>query len=221
MFRRRLAGNHDFRALNERDGRLAAAQAERRNRIARDDGGQCVVTDSEPNLRQHPLATHLFDNAAQLIAGAQGDDGWRRGGRRRSAVIREASRIGKKSLDFARRHAVMPTLRSSRPDGALVNPLFERRVADADSSRCLPHGEQAHRRTIPDPTRSRFCVGESAGALRFPNPFSNRPRQLRSTAGWIAHRPRLIRLACPFDRRNGPRARHSGGCSRLPAGPAA
>jgi len=59
-------------------------------------------------------------------------------------MIRQAARVGEQALDFAGRHAVVPAARARRPNGALVDPVFERRIPDADARRGLTDGQKAH-----------------------------------------------------------------------------
>ena len=53
---------------------LASSQLQLVHRIPRDDSCQPLIADAQTNLRQQTFRTHLFDDAAQLVATADGDE---------------------------------------------------------------------------------------------------------------------------------------------------
>jgi hypothetical protein len=70
-----LPRDHDLGRFDDRQGLVTAAQLELVDRIAGDDRGQRLIADSQAYLGEQPLAAHLVDDAPQLIAAAQRDNG--------------------------------------------------------------------------------------------------------------------------------------------------
>ena len=104
-----------------------------------------LIADPQPHLREQSLAAHLVDDAAELVASAQGDDG--------AAVARRrpgewAPGRGQQPFDLGVRDTVMPAGRRPGPEDALVNPLFQRRIADAEAAGGFARGVRAPRLRI-------------------------------------------------------------------------
>jgi hypothetical protein len=66
----RLARDHHLGRLDDGDGGMAAFQFEGLDAVARDDGGQLLVPDAEPHLRQEAVNANFVHDSTQLIAAA-------------------------------------------------------------------------------------------------------------------------------------------------------
>ena len=133
---RHFPRDHHLGRFDDRDGVLSALQLQLVDRIPRDDGSQALIADSKANLRQQAVDAHFFDKPMQPVASAEGDDpGLRCGG----AAGRGPARmlVREEALDLGLRDAVMPARGVRRAHHALMNPLLERRVADAEADRLL------------------------------------------------------------------------------------
>ena len=101
-----LAAHHDFRRLDDRDGFVATPQLELAYGVAGDHRGQHLVADAQTHLGQQPIGADFVDNAAQLIAAAEGDEDAVRGAGARP--LRQRAARGQQALDLFRGDAVMP-----------------------------------------------------------------------------------------------------------------
>jgi hypothetical protein len=69
-----LAGDHDFRGLDDGQRLVAAPELQFVDRIPGDNGGQRLIAYPQPNLGEQPLAPHFVDDAVKLVAAAESDN---------------------------------------------------------------------------------------------------------------------------------------------------
>ena len=62
-----LARDHHLGGLDDRERFVAAAEVKFLHGVARDDRGQPLVADSQPDLRDHSALANLLDDAAKLL----------------------------------------------------------------------------------------------------------------------------------------------------------
>src|SRR5208282_2072416 len=117
--------DHHFGALDQRRGLVAAFQAHLPRGVGGNDGSDVLAADGEPDLRQQALDAHLDDAAHQLIAPADGAEVGAALGRL------FAQRAEEKAVDLAERNAMVAAGGLYRAQLALVDPLLQAGVADA------------------------------------------------------------------------------------------
>src|SRR5208337_1835601 len=120
------AESHHFGGFDERGGALAGLQAHLFGGIGGDDGGDVLLADCERNLRQESAEFDGDDAPDELVAPADlaeiaaacGD-------------VAALKLLRNQPVDFRFRHAMVPAGRLGALDLAVVDPLLQRRIADA------------------------------------------------------------------------------------------
>jgi hypothetical protein len=132
--------DHHLRRLDDRQRFIPPRQFQLVDGIAGDDRGEALISDTEAHLREEAVDADFVDDAAELSAPAQRDD-------RASGPARLRQRPpgpGEEAVDLAGRNAVMSTGCRPGADGALVDPLLERRVAHSQPVGGGPRRHQIH-----------------------------------------------------------------------------
>jgi hypothetical protein len=143
-----FARDHHFGRLDNRDRVVSPPQFQLVNRVAGDDRGQRLIADSQSHLAEQAVAADLFHVAAQAVASAQGDDQARRA---RCSRDRGAGRRspGRQPVDLDVGNPVVTARGLRGPHAALINPLLERRIADAQPRGGGANGQKCHDAVIP------------------------------------------------------------------------
>ena len=138
----RLSGapDHHLGRLDDGERLVAPPELELVHAVAGDDRGQGLIADAEPDLREQPLDAHLLDDAAKLVAAAERDDR----ALRAPGPGQRPARGGEQAIDLGVGHAVVPAGGAARPHRSLVDPLFDRGVADAEALGRLARGDEVH-----------------------------------------------------------------------------
>lgn len=126
----RFARDHHLSSLDDGKGRLASFQLQLFGRVAGNHRRQSLVSDPQPDLSEQSFDTDLFDNPAELIPPADGDED-ARGTSGPPREGRDGSPRCQEALDFGFGNPMMTAIGADRSHRPLVDPLFERRVADA------------------------------------------------------------------------------------------
>jgi len=92
-----LPRDHDLGRLDDRQRLVTTSELELVDRVAGDDRGQRLIANAQAYLGEQPLAAHLLDDAPQLVAAAERDDGAGVGPRRAGHRL---STRGQQSFDF-------------------------------------------------------------------------------------------------------------------------
>ena len=100
-----FARDHDLSGFDDRERVVSAAQLELADGVARDDGGERLVSDSESHLTEQAVDSYLFDETSKSIAAAQRDDESRRSFR---LARRRAGRNGDRRTGGRHARALRP-----------------------------------------------------------------------------------------------------------------
>ena len=134
------ARDHHFGRLHDRQRFVAASQLQLVDGVARDHRRQRLAADAKPHLRQQSVDPDFLDHGAQLISSAQRDDApgavAARCAAGRGPVERAGDRSRRPRRDDARR-------RSRVRHRSLVDPLLERRIADAQAAGSLARSDRS------------------------------------------------------------------------------
>ena len=138
-----LTRDHDFGRLDDGQGLIASSKLQLVDGVAGDHGRERLITDAQTHLREQAFDADFVHVAAQLVPSAQRDndaDALGSGGR----GLGECRRC-EQPIDFRVRDAMVSSARHARSHAPLVDPVLERRVADAEPGRGLSDREQCHR----------------------------------------------------------------------------
>src|SRR5215831_3041625 len=130
--------NHHFCGFDERIYRHAFLQIQITGGVARDDRSDRLTADLDADLREQAVVAHFDDLAEKLIAAADGVQADR-------LPLRFTLIAPYEAFDLAPRDAMVSARGLHRFDLAVVNPLLERRVADAHKLRGIMQSEQFHK----------------------------------------------------------------------------
>jgi len=131
--------DHDFGGFDQRGGGLANFQAHLAHCVRCNDGRDVLTTDGQRYLGHQPADLDFGDAARELVAPAD------------PAEIRPPLVDGRpfpgsveEFIDLLFGNAVMAARGLDGLDLALVDPLFERRIADAQDLGCFARREKFH-----------------------------------------------------------------------------
>src|SRR5579884_747324 len=123
------AKNHDLRGFDEGDGTVARFSAQLLGGIGGDDGGDVLFADGEGDLGKQPAELYGDDASDELVAAA--DSAEITAARDNVASVQF---FREHAVDFAFRNAVVATRSFRGLDLTAIDPLLERRVADAEDA---------------------------------------------------------------------------------------
>src|SRR5215470_20348258 len=126
--------HHHFGGFDERVNRHALLQIQITGGVARDDRSDRLTADLDADLREKAVVAHFDDLAEKLIAAADCVQADR-------LPLRFTLIAPDEAFDFTLRDAMMASRSLHRFDLAVVNPLLERRVADAYKLRGVMQSE--------------------------------------------------------------------------------
>src|SRR6267142_296296 len=139
-------GDHDLCRLDDRQRLLPSPQLQLVDRVAGDDRRQPLVANPQPHLREQPVRPDLFDDAAQLVAAADRHEHPDRTRTARAARGRRFSLRCQHPVDLGVGDPVMSAARADGPHRALVDPLLQRGIADAEPVGRGANGQERHYR---------------------------------------------------------------------------
>ena len=137
-----ILANHHLGGFDDRDSRIAPFELQLANGIASNDRGQDLVANAQSNLCKQSVRADFVDNAAELIAAAEGHQYAVSGGL--SPPFRWFAAGSEQAIDFIRGHAVMAALGANRADRALMDPPLHRGIGDAKLLRRVASREKVH-----------------------------------------------------------------------------
>ena len=141
-----FARDHHFGGLDDGKGRLATFQLQFIDGVARDHSRQPLVANTQPDLGEQSFDAYLFNNPAELVPSADGDEDTR-GMFGPPREGRDAPLRRQEALDFGFGNAMMTAIGADGSHRAFVDPLLEGRVADAQLGGGGADREQRHLRT--------------------------------------------------------------------------
>jgi hypothetical protein len=130
--------NHHFGRLDKRGGALAYFEAHFPGSVCGDDRGDVLLTDGQGYLREESTEFDGDNSADQLIAA---------GNLSEIATpklnVSAFQGFGNQAINFGFRDAMVSPRSFGRFQFAIVNPLFEGGVADAEDIGCFTRGKKS------------------------------------------------------------------------------